>query len=112
MMNYEQICKRNDEQDNVRLYEVVELLLEIKLDEKNGMQIPTQTDIKSNCCNKLINIYNGLKIEYLKNKTLSKEEFKSKVEILLHDDEALFKEAKDIVETLKTSYREEYEEEL
>lgn len=105
MIKPEDIYSRNF--SNVRLYEIVDLLLEIKLDEKNGLSIPAQTDIKSNCCNKLINIYNGLKIEYLRNHTIDEKEFKKRINVLLHENEELFKEAIEIVSTLKTNYKTE-----
>lgn len=111
MITPEKIYKRGLDKSNVRLYEVVELLLEIKLDEKNGLSIPTQTDIKSNCCNRLINMYNSLKLEYLKNKSIDKEEFKKKVDILLHEDDEIFNEAVEVVVTLKSNYNEEIESE-
>ena len=105
MVESKEICKRD--LSNARLYEVVDLLLEINLDEKNGLAMPTQTDIKSNCCNRLVNIYNGLKIEYLKNHTLNEDDFKKRINILLHEDEEIFNEAVEIVSTLKTNYKKE-----
>ena len=105
MIKQEDICKRDLENANVRLHDVVNLLLEIRFDEKNGVQIPTQTDIMSNCCNRLINKYNGLKIEYLMNHTLTKDEFEKRIYFLLHEDEEIFNEAEEIVNTIKTSYK-------
>ena len=107
MIKQEDICKRDLNNANVRLHDVVNLLLEIKLDEKRGLQIPTQTDVMSNCCNKLINRYNGLKIEYLMNHTINKDDFEKRVYILLHKDEEILKEAEEIVNTIKTSYKTE-----
>lgn len=106
-----EIYKRDMNSKNIKLFEIVDLLLEIKLDEENGISLPTQSDIKSSCCSRLVNIYNGLKIQYMLNDTITKDEFEAKLYILLHEDEEIFEEAMEVVSIIKTKYKVDNEQE-
>ncbi len=105
MVKSEDIYKREMKDKNIRLFEIVDLLLEMKLDEENGISLPTQSDIKSSCCSRLVKIYNGLKIQYMLNDTITKDEFEAKLYALLHEDEKIFEEAMEVVSIIKTKYK-------
>lgn len=107
MLKKDEIFDGNMKDDKFKLKNLTDALIIINYEQKNGMKIPENDDLREGFINPYIATYNSLKIRLLKTQTINQEEFEKSLYSYLHEDEELLKEAIHLASSRITNYKEE-----
>lgn len=107
MLEREEILNGHIQDDKFKLKNLTDALVIINYEQKHGMEIPGNSDLREGFLNPYIATYNSLKIRLLKDKTINQEEFDKTLYCYLHEDEELLKEAIHLASSRIINYKEE-----
>lgn len=107
MLEREEIFNGHIQDEKYKLKNLTDALMMIYYEQKHGMQLPDNSDLREGFLNPYIATYNSLKLRLLKDKTMTQKEFEQKLYGYLHADEEVLKEAICLAASKMTNYEED-----